>query len=75
MQRTLQRSLQRTGRGRDAETAREATLNAAEEVFARDGFSGARVDDIALNFDTLIRTSTAPRIWSETRSSGGVSPS
>jgi TetR/AcrR family transcriptional regulator len=47
MQRTLQRSLQRSGRGRDAETAREAILCAAREIFARDGFSGARVDDIA----------------------------
>jgi TetR/AcrR family transcriptional regulator len=47
MQRTLQRSRQRTGRGRDAETAREAILCAAQEIFARDGFSGARVDDIA----------------------------
>jgi TetR/AcrR family transcriptional regulator len=47
MQRTLQRNLQRTGRGRDAETAREAILCAAQAIFARDGFSGARVDDIA----------------------------
>jgi TetR/AcrR family transcriptional regulator len=47
MQRTLQHSRQRTGRGRDAETAREAILSAAKEIFARDGFSGARVDDIA----------------------------
>lgn len=45
MQRTLERRLQR--RERDTETAREALLNAAQEIFARDGFSGARVDDIA----------------------------
>jgi TetR/AcrR family transcriptional regulator len=43
----MQRTLQRTGRERDAEAAREAILNAAQEIFARDGFSGARVDDIA----------------------------
>jgi TetR/AcrR family transcriptional regulator len=47
MQRTLQRRLQHTGRERDAETTRDAILGAAEEIFARDGFSGARVDDIA----------------------------
>jgi TetR/AcrR family transcriptional regulator len=46
MQRNLQRS-QRAARERDAETAREALLDAAQEIFARDGFSGARVDDIA----------------------------
>jgi AcrR family transcriptional regulator len=46
MQRSLQRA-QRTARERDAETAREALLDAAQEIFARDGFSGARVDDIA----------------------------
>jgi DNA-binding transcriptional regulator YbjK len=68
MQRTLQRSRQRTGRGRDAETAREAILCAAQEIFARDGFSGARVDDIAhqsgynkaLTLPLSIRTSTNP---------------
>jgi AcrR family transcriptional regulator len=43
----MQRTLQRAGRERDAEAAREAILNAAQELFARDGFSGARVDDIA----------------------------
>ena len=43
----MQRSLQRAGRERAAEAAREAILNAAQEIFARDGFSGARVDDIA----------------------------
>ncbi|HEU5439727.1 MAG TPA: TetR family transcriptional regulator [Ktedonobacterales bacterium] len=43
----MQRALQRVGRERDAEAAREAILNAAETIFARDGFSGARVDDIA----------------------------
>ena len=47
MQRTLQRRLERRGRERDAEATREAILNAAQELFARDGFSGARVDDIA----------------------------
>jgi TetR/AcrR family transcriptional regulator len=46
MQRTLRRA-QRAARERDAETAREALLDAAQEIFARDGFSGARVDDIA----------------------------
>lgn len=34
-------------RGRDAETARAAILAAAEEQFARSGFTGARVDEIA----------------------------
>jgi TetR/AcrR family transcriptional regulator len=38
----------RERRERDAEGAREALLRAAEDVFARDGFSGARVEDIAL---------------------------
>ena len=33
-------------RERDAEVAREAILEAAEEVFARDGFAGARIDTI-----------------------------
>lgn len=33
-------------RGRDAEVAREAILEAAEEVFAREGFAGARIDTI-----------------------------
>src|ERR1051326_8093592 len=33
-------------RGRDADAAREAILNAAEDVFASKGFGGARVDDI-----------------------------
>ena len=37
----------RKGRERDADVAREAILNAAETIFARNGFSGARVDDIA----------------------------
>src|SRR5262249_25000520 len=40
-------TLQRAGRERDAEAARQAILGAAEIIFARDGFSGARVDDIA----------------------------
>ena len=34
-------------RERDAEVAREAILDAAEEIFAREGFDGARVDAIA----------------------------
>src|ERR1700682_506414 len=33
-------------RERDAEVAREAILEAAEEVFAREGFAGARIDII-----------------------------
>ena len=37
----------RRGRPHDAEGAREAILNAAEEVFAEHGFDGARVDVIA----------------------------
>ncbi len=37
----------RRGRMHDAEGAREALLNAAEEVFAEHGFDGARVDAIA----------------------------
>ncbi len=35
------------GRVHDAEGAREAILNAAEEVFAEHGFDGARIDAIA----------------------------
>lgn len=35
------------GRSHDAEGAREAILNAAEQVFAEHGFDGARVDAIA----------------------------
>lgn len=35
------------GRTHDAEGAREAILNAAEEVFAEHGFDGARIDAIA----------------------------
>jgi TetR/AcrR family transcriptional regulator len=37
----------RRGRPHDAEGAREAILNAAEQVFAEHGFDGARVDAIA----------------------------
>jgi AcrR family transcriptional regulator len=37
----------RRGRGYDAESAREAILNAAEETFASEGFDGARIDAIA----------------------------
>src|SRR5437764_14854072 len=34
-------------RERDAEAARRAILEAAEEVFAKNGFDGARIDAIA----------------------------
>jgi TetR/AcrR family transcriptional regulator len=34
-------------RARDATTTRQTILDAAEELFARDGYAGARVDDIA----------------------------
>ena len=37
----------RRGRVHDAEGAREAILDAAEEVFAQHGFDGARIDAIA----------------------------
>ena len=37
----------RVNRERDAEVAREAILEAAEEIFARMGFAGARIDTIA----------------------------
>ncbi len=37
----------RRGRPHDAEGAREAILNAAEQVFSEHGFDGARVDAIA----------------------------
>ncbi len=37
----------RRGRAHDAEGAREAILNAAEQVFAEHGFDGARIDAIA----------------------------
>jgi len=37
----------RRGRVHDAEGAREAIINAAEEVFAEHGFDGARIDAIA----------------------------
>lgn len=37
----------RRGRVHDAEGAREAILNAAEEVFTEHGFDGARIDAIA----------------------------
>src|SRR5579859_3211773 len=37
----------RRGRVHDAEGARVAILNAAEEVFAEHGFDGARIDAIA----------------------------
>jgi TetR/AcrR family transcriptional regulator len=35
------------GRARTLESSRQAILMAAEEIFARDGFSGARIDAIA----------------------------
>src|SRR2546425_11215155 len=38
---------ERRGRVHDAEGARRAILNAAEEVFAEHGFDGARIDAIA----------------------------
>jgi TetR/AcrR family transcriptional regulator len=41
------RSEQTPRRGRDAESARQAILAAAEGIFAREGFDGARVDAIA----------------------------
>jgi TetR/AcrR family transcriptional regulator len=48
MQRALRQQQQRRhGRERGAEATRQAFLDAAEIIFARDGFSGARVDDIA----------------------------
>ncbi len=37
----------RRGRAHDAEGAREAILNAAEEIFAKHGYDGARIDAIA----------------------------
>ncbi len=37
----------RGGRERGAEATKQAIMRAAEEIFARDGFEGARVDDIA----------------------------
>jgi TetR/AcrR family transcriptional regulator len=40
-------SRRRRGRVHDAQGAREAILNAAEEVFAEHGFDGARIDAIA----------------------------
>ena len=40
-------SERRRGRTHDAEGAKEAILNAAEEVFAVQGFDGARIDAIA----------------------------
>lgn len=46
----MRRTLQRAGNDRGAsgrQAARDAILNAAQEIVARDGFSGARVDDIA----------------------------
>lgn len=42
----MQRALDRS-RARSSEATREAILDAAVTIFARDGFSGARVDEIA----------------------------
>lgn len=39
--------MSKVGRERDAEVARAAILEAAEEIFAREGFDGARIDSIA----------------------------
>lgn len=39
--------MSKVGRERDAEVARAAILAAAEEIFAREGFDGARIDSIA----------------------------
>ncbi|HET8840836.1 MAG TPA: TetR/AcrR family transcriptional regulator [Ktedonobacteraceae bacterium] len=39
--------MNKTSRERDAEVARETILSAAEAVFAREGFDGARIDVIA----------------------------
>ena len=41
------RTLRAGRRERESLAAREAILRAAEEIFARDGFDGARVDAIA----------------------------
>lgn len=41
------KSPKKRGRMHDAEATREAILNAAEEIFAKHGFDGARIDDIA----------------------------
>jgi TetR/AcrR family transcriptional regulator len=38
---------EKRGRGRDPDAAREAFLSAAETIFARAGFDGARVEEIA----------------------------
>lgn len=38
---------EKRGRSRDSEAAREAFLSAAEAIFARSGFDGARVEEIA----------------------------
>lgn len=38
---------EKRGRSRDPEAAREAFLSAADEIFARAGFEGARVEEIA----------------------------
>ena len=43
----MNRSEPKPGRTHNAEGAREAILNAAEEVFAQHGFDGARIDAIA----------------------------
>src|SRR5947207_13259800 len=47
MKRTMMPSDIRPKRERDAEVARKAILDAAEEIFANNGFDGARIDAIA----------------------------
>ncbi|HEY0755929.1 MAG TPA: helix-turn-helix domain-containing protein [Ktedonobacteraceae bacterium] len=42
-----EKNVVKISRERDAEVAREAILEAAEEVFAREGFDGSRIDIIA----------------------------
>src|SRR5712692_11153537 len=46
-ERTMMSTSVQPKRERDAEVARQAILNAAEEVFAEHGFDGARIDAIA----------------------------
>src|SRR6266567_3009441 len=46
-ERTMMSSDIRPKRERDAEVARQAILDAAEEIFAENGFDGARIDAIA----------------------------
>ena len=46
-QEVIEKTVGKISRERDAEVAREAILEAAEEIFAREGFDGARIDIIA----------------------------